>query len=196
MNQQAMAMAAPGSEAATSGWLAFADPGRHLAGFAEKQVYWLVAPLSLGTTASAVQAWLLFERETEPTVLRSGSSGLLARVLDKTAVKLGPHAARRLGRLATYAEGWDLGQGLALTSESLGGLERLLDIADFKDLDVALFLSHDGHILLNWPDAREGELVELEVAARRLMCFIAATGEEFELPIEAGAVSALLSRSR
>ena len=195
MRQQAMAMAARGSEAATNGWLAFDDPGRHLAGFAEKQVHWLVAPLSLGTTASAVQAWLLFERETEPTDLRSESSSLLARVLDKTAIKLGPHAARRLGRLATYADGWDLGQGRALTSESLLGLARLLDIADFNDLDVAVFLSHEGHVLLNWPDA-QGELVELEVTARRMMCFIAATGEEFELPIEAGAVSGLLSRSR
>lgn len=195
MNQQAMAMAVGGSDVAPSGWLAFADPGRHLAGFAEKQVHWLIAPVSLGTTASAVQAWLLFERETEPTVHGSEPFSLLARVLDKTATKLGPHAARRLGRLATYTDGWDLGQGLALTSEALVGLERLLDIADFQDLDVALFLSHAGNVLLNWPDA-QGELVELEVAARRMMCFIAATGEEFERPIEAGAVSGLLSRSR
>lgn len=126
---------------------------------------------------------------------RADPSGPLERVAETIAVKLGAQAAERLKRLATFADGWDQGYGRALTEDTLLGLERLLALADFADLDVALFLSRDGHLLLNWPDAT-GELVELDIARDTLMCFIASTGDELELPIEPRVVSDLMTRVR
>jgi hypothetical protein len=123
------------------------------------------------------------------------SKHLLKRASEKTGALLGAQAERRLKRLATYADGWDDGRGRALTEHSLLGLLRLLELGDWTDLDVALFLSRKGRVLVNWPDAK-GEIVELEVAKDYLTCFMASTGEELDLPIDAQAVSTGLTTRR
>lgn len=184
-------------ESAPSGcvWLPYAEPGQTIAGFAEARLRQVAAPVQLRWTASAGQACLLLDPQLITRHDRTASHQLLERVAAKAAAKLGVQAARRLKRLATYADGWDEGHGRALTDDSLLGLERLLDLADWSGLDVALFLSREGQVLVNWPDAK-GEVVELEIAKDRLTCFMASTGDELALPNEARAVSDMLARSR
>ncbi|KAA6183931.1 hypothetical protein F2Q65_14065 [Thiohalocapsa marina] len=184
-------------EFASSGcaWLAYAEPDRTIAGFAEARLRQVATPAQLRWTASAGQTYLLLDPQPITRRDRTASHQLLERAAAKTAAKLGAQAARRLQRLATYPDGWDQGQGRALADDSLLGLERLLDLADWSGLDVALFLSRDGQVLVNWPDA-QGEVVELEIARDHFTCFMASTGDEIELPIEARAVSDVLARSR
>jgi hypothetical protein len=66
-------------------------------------------------------------------------------------------------------------------------LERLPGPADVVDLNVALFLADDGHLLLKWPDAN-GESVALDIARATRMCFMASNGDELETPIAPRAV--------
>lgn len=195
MIQQMNSVGVHGSKSAGFAWLAYAEPGRNIAGFADAQVYQMTAPVQLRGTVSATATRLTLDTRAITPIKQADPQDLLERVGKQAAAKLDAHAARRLKRLATYADGWDHGQGRALTEESLVGLERLLELVNFTRLDVALFLSQDGRVLLNWPDA-QGELVELEVAKDSLTCFMASTGDEFELPIESQAVSKVIARSR
>lgn len=110
----------------------------------------------------------------------------MEHALDRLSAILGSQAAIRLKRLATYTDGWDEGRGCKLSNDSLIGLMRLLELGDWTGLDIALFLSHEGRVLVNWLDAK-GEIVELEVAKDYLTCFMA--GEERDLPLNAEAVS-------
>ncbi|QVL50147.1 MAG: hypothetical protein KFB96_06690 [Thiocapsa sp.] len=195
MNPQPSGFAGRAAEYCGCEWMGSADPGWNIAVFAESQVRWIAAPAQLRGTASATRMQLVLGSRARRSSDRADPSGPLERVAETIAVKLGAQAAERLKRLATFADGWDQGYGRALTEDTLLGLERLLALADFADLDVALFLSRDGHLLLNWPDGN-GELVELDIARDTLMCFIASTGDELELPIEPRAVTDLMTRVR
>ena len=160
-----------------------------------KRVNQIAAFVELRDTASAYETSLLINLQRRRLRDRCASKHLLKRASEKAGAILGAQAARRLRRLGTYADGWDEGQGRALTEYSLLGLLRLLELGDWTGLDVALFLSCEGRVLVNWPDAK-GELVELEVAKDYLTCFMASTGEERGLPLNAEAVSDVLARSR
>ncbi len=195
MNPQSSGFAGRAAEYGGCEWMGSADPGWNIAVFAESQVRWIAAPAPLRGTASATRMQLVLGARARTSSNRADPSDPLERVAKTIAVTLGARAAKRLKRLGTFADGWDQGHGRALTEDTLLGLERLLSLADFADLDVALFLSRDGHLLLNWPDAT-GELVELDIARDSLMCFIASAGDEFELPIEPKSVSELMTRVR
>lgn len=195
MNPQSSGFAGRAAEYCGCEWMGSTDPGWNIAVFAASQVHWIAAPAQLRGTASAIQMQLVIGSRARRSSNRADPSDPLERVTKTIAVKLGAQAARRLKRLATFVDGWDQGHGRALTEGTLLGLERLLALADFADLDVALFLSRDGHLLLNWPDAN-GELVELDIARDSVMCFMASTGDELELPIEPRAVSDLMTRVR
>lgn len=195
MNQLTSGSALQGSITSAAIVPAYAAPGRGIAGFTEARVNQIAAFVELRDTASAYETSLLLNLQRRKLRDRSASKHLLKRASEKTGAILGAQAERRLKRLATYGYGWDEGSGLALTEYSLLGLLRLLELGDWTDLDVALFLSRKGRVLVNWPDAK-GEIVELEVAKDYLTCFIASTGEERALPIDAQVVSAVLARSR
>lgn len=183
------------AESGSFDWMHYADPDRNISGFAETQLRWMMPPTSLSETTTAIRMRFLRDARVSRSSHRTDSCPVLERVAQTIAAKLDAQAAKRLKRLATFADGWDQGQGQALTEDSLLGLERLLELADFRGLDVALFLSRDGQLLLNWPDA-QNELVELEVARNCLMVFIGANGEEFEVPLEPGAIADIMIRVR
>lgn len=161
----------------------------NIAGFSE-QIYRLKqdpAPLS------SLVSYIEVEPAENSTRLFSTPEAQLNRIVVIIQQQLGQHAADRLRSFASYPDGWDEGQGRALNRGALAGLERILQIADFSQSDVALFMSHDGHPILNWPD-HQGELVEVEIGAHTLDCYVAAEGSEFALPITVDAVRDFLTR--
>lgn len=76
---------------------------------------------------------------------------------------LGSNGVARFLEFRSYEDGWDFGGGgLALTPQSVAGMERFL--ASFFGFGVgepSLFLSQDGHLILAWEDATD-ERIEVE----------------------------------
>jgi len=132
------------------------------------------------------------DQEIEDSLLASAKLTVQQRILAQTQAKLGTRAAERLERFMSYAEGWDEGQGQPINLASLLAFERFLAIADLSGLSVALFMTVDGHVVINWLDSAD-KLIEIEFQPDALTCFAEADDSEKTVLIEEGAIKAYLA---
>ncbi|MEJ5989091.1 hypothetical protein WG902_03760 [Ramlibacter sp. PS3R-8] len=79
-------------------------------------------------------------------------------------VALGPHGLRRLQEFAALPPGWDGGASSPLNANSLAVFDQFMRSAHITPPDVAVFMSHEGALILNWPDA-VGAISELQFNA-------------------------------
>lgn len=114
-------------------------------------------------------------------------------VFNAVAVAIDAHAAERLRRFAAYPAGWDDGLGEPLQEASLRALGQLLTASLYWPPETALFMSARGQVVLNWI-GRDGCLVEIELYADRIGCFVEASAAEFDLPLNTAAIQDLLAR--
>lgn len=98
---------------------------------------------------------------------------------------LGSNGVERFREFWSYENGWDFGgEGLALTRQSVVGMESFLAAFDgFGGTEPSLFLSTAGHLVLAWED-RRGARIEVEFGEGDATLFFAShdEGQSFNLP--------------
>lgn len=101
----------------------------------------------------------LWQATLEPPLVPASSP---ASLLSKNALAtLGQHGVRRYEEFWSYRDGWDFGEGKALSLASIELMDVFLrHYADFQSTP-SLFLTRAGNLMLGWEDA-QGEPIELE----------------------------------
>lgn len=89
---------------------------------------------------------------------------------DKSANIIGENGVRRFSNFKTYAPGWDLGGGEALSKSSTGTLEYFLSVYNSFPDEPSLFLTPRGNLALGWEDLHD-KTIELEFFSDKIEYF-------------------------
>jgi len=128
----------------------------------------------------------LIDRVFRETTARIARETLISTV----SAKLGEHAAARFRRFMDYPDGWDSGHGRKLDPGSIDAFMRLLNIVDLPSKDAGLFMSPDGHVVVNW-QSNQDDFIEIEIAPKALEVYFASGDREITVPLDEEAIRAL-----
>lgn len=134
---------------------------------------------------------LVWDRPTIP----QGSENVLVStdVLDKRASEvLGANGVKRFEEFKQYKDGWDHGNGKALSFRSVAIMERLINNFSGFPCEPSLFFTREGNLQLGWED-KKGKSVELEFCPDGIEFYVESKNIEGEVSISELGISELIS---
>lgn len=102
----------------------------------------------------------------------------LSKLLSTEAKRvIGEYGLRRLEHFGEYLTGWDSGLGSPIDRRSLTNFSEFLRATKLKPQNAAIFMSHDGELMLNW-ERSNGDVIELTFAPDSVGYYFESTDEE------------------
>jgi hypothetical protein len=102
----------------------------------------------------------------------------------KSLATLGQHGVRRYEEFWSYPDGWDFGEGKALSTTSIELMDAFLRDCDGFQGTPSVFLTRAGNLMLGWEDA-QGEPIELEFGpGEGFLLYLSASDEERAYSLE------------
>jgi hypothetical protein len=103
---------------------------------------------------------------------------------DATVRILGENGLARFREFRSYGNGWDFGEGEALSPTSIQRMERFLEAYSDFHRRPSLFLTRRGNLMLGWEDEADNP-IELEFESEGYLLCRASTDEERVYPDQA-----------
>lgn len=100
-----------------------------------------------------------------------------AELSARAAGILGENGVARFHEFWSYTDGWDFGQGKALSQSSVTRLEKFFEKYSRFRGRPSLFLTPGGCLMLGWED-EAGNTIEIEFTSRGFSLYLASTDEE------------------